>query len=60
MVEELLDYVVEIDGREIRLEGVPTQVCDTCDHTEVEAEVVAAIEDMLDHLDTVQEGTGED
>ena len=54
MTEELLDYLVEVDGQELRLEEVPTWVCETCDHTEVEEEVIEAVEDMLDHLDTVQ------
>ena len=45
MVEELLDYIVEIDGQEARLEDVPTWVCETCDHTEVEDEVIEAVED---------------
>ena len=60
MTEELLDYIVEIDDQEIKLEDVPTWVCDTCDHTEVEAEVIEAVEDMLAHLDTVQAGTEEE
>ena len=60
MAEELLDYIVEIDGQEIKLEAVPTRVCDICDHTEVEEEVIEAVEDMLSHLDTVQEGAEEE
>lgn len=54
LTEELLDYIVEIDDQEIKLEDVPTWVCDTCDHTEVDEEVIEAVEDMLAHLDTVQ------
>jgi YgiT-type zinc finger domain-containing protein len=60
MTEELLDYVVEIDGQEIKLEDVPTWVCDSCDHTEVEEEVIEAVEDMLAHLDIVQAGAEEE
>ena len=60
MTEELLDYIVEIDEQEVRLEDVPTWVCETCDHTEVEDEVIEAVEDMLAHLDTVQAGTEEE
>lgn len=60
MTEELLDYVVEIEDQEIKLEDVPTWVCDTCDHTEVEEDVIEAVEDMLAHLDTVQAGTEEE
>lgn len=54
MTEELLDYVVDVDGQQIKLEEVPTWVCDMCEHTEVEPEVIEAVEDMLAHLDTVQ------
>jgi YgiT-type zinc finger domain-containing protein len=54
MTEELLDYIVEIDEQEVRLEDVPTWICEICDHTEVEDEVIEAVEDMLAHLDTVQ------
>ncbi|MCA9872405.1 MAG: YgiT-type zinc finger protein [Anaerolineales bacterium] len=61
MREEMLDYVVELeDGQQLRLEEVPTWVCEKCDHTEVEEEVIEAIEDMLEHLDTVQEGEEEE
>lgn len=60
MTEELLDYVVEIDDQEIKLEDVPTWVCETCDHTEVEEDVIEAVEDMLAHLDKVQAGTEEE
>ncbi len=55
MVEEELDYIFERDGEKLRLEGVPTWVCERCDFTQVSDEVVDAIEDMLEHLDTVQE-----
>ena len=55
MREELLDYIVEMeDGQQLRLEEVPTWYCEKCDYTEVEEEVGEAIEDMLEHLDTVQ------
>ncbi len=60
MTEELLDYIVEIDEQEIKLEDVPTWVCATCDHTEVEEDVIEAVEDMLAHLDTVQAGAEEE
>lgn len=54
MTEELLDYIVEVDDQELTLEDVPTWVCETCDHNEVEESVIEAVEDMLAHLDTVQ------
>jgi len=59
MIEELLDYIVDVDGEELRLEEVPTWVCESCDHTEVEPEVIEAVEDMLEHLDTVASGEEE-
>mgnify|MGYP001381486228 FL=1 len=61
MSEEFLDYIVELeDGQQLRLEDVPTWVCEKCDYTEVEEEVIEAIEDMLEHLDTVQGGEEEE
>jgi YgiT-type zinc finger domain-containing protein len=59
MIEELLDYIVDVDGEELRLEEVPTWVCESCDHTAVEPEVIEAVEDMLEHLDTVASGEEE-
>ena len=56
MTEELLDYVVEIDDEEIKIEDVPTWVCETCDYTDVDEEVIEAVEDMLAHLNTVKAG----
>ncbi|PID85690.1 MAG: hypothetical protein CSA11_01570 [Chloroflexi bacterium] len=60
MIEELLDYIVEIESQEITLEDVPTWVCESCDHTQVDEDVIEAIEDMLAHLDTVQAGSEEE
>lgn len=54
MVEEEMAYIVQIDGEELRLEGVPTWVCEACDYTQVEQEVIDAVEDMLEHLDTFE------
>ncbi|MFN2137584.1 MAG: YgiT-type zinc finger protein [Candidatus Promineifilaceae bacterium] len=57
MVEELLDYDVQLeDGREVRLEEVPTWVCERCDHTIVDEAVIETVEDMLDHLDELEGG----
>jgi YgiT-type zinc finger domain-containing protein len=54
MVETEIDYLVEIEnGEQLRLEGVPSWVCEACDYTAVEDEVIEAVEDMLAHLDTV-------
>lgn len=56
MVEELLDYDVQLeDGREVRLEEVPTWVCERCDHTVVDESVIATVEDMLEHLEMFEQ-----
>jgi YgiT-type zinc finger domain-containing protein len=61
MFEEEMDYVVQIEGRqELRLEDVPTWVCESCDHTLVDEDVIAAVEDMLSHLDTFGQGGEEE
>ena len=53
MVEEEQAYIVQLeDGVELRLDDVPTWVCEICDHTKVEDDVIDTINDMLDHLDT--------
>jgi YgiT-type zinc finger domain-containing protein len=59
MVEEMLNYTVDHEGHTLTLEGVPTWVCEACDHTLVEEDVIEAVEDMLEHLDTVQAGSDE-
>ncbi|HSM55626.1 MAG TPA: YgiT-type zinc finger protein [Candidatus Sulfomarinibacteraceae bacterium] len=53
MVQELQDYVAEWDGEEVVVEDVPLWVCEQCGYTQVEDEVVEAVEDMLAHMDTV-------
>jgi YgiT-type zinc finger domain-containing protein len=60
MDEELLEYVVEIEGETLRLEDVPTWVCSQCDYTFVEEAVMETVEDMLAHLDDVQVETEEE
>lgn len=60
MVEEEMVYVVQLeDGQELRLEDVPTWVCESCDYSTVEEAVIATVEDMLAHLD-VFAGAGEE
>jgi YgiT-type zinc finger domain-containing protein len=60
MVKELLDYDVQLeDGREVRLEEVPTWVCERCDHIIVEESIIATVEDMLEHLDMFEKGDEE-
>ncbi len=52
MVEEEMTYTVELDdGQELFLEDVPTWVCESCDHIEVDEAVIATVEDMLAHID---------
>lgn len=58
MVEELQDYTVEADGGQILVEDVPIWVCEQCGFSHVEPDVVEAIEDMLEHMDTVIEDQG--
>ena len=53
MEETLQDYVVEQDGQQVLVEDVPIWVCEQCGYTEVEEEIIEAVEDMLDHMDTV-------
>jgi YgiT-type zinc finger domain-containing protein len=52
MEETLQDYVVTLeDGGEVTLEDVPMSMCEQCGYSEVEDEVVATIEDLLEHMD---------
>lgn len=59
MIEELQDYVVDLDGQELTVEDVPIWVCEQCGYTHVEDEIVSAVEDMLEHMDTVVAGEEE-
>lgn len=57
MIEEEMAYDVRLeDGQELRLEDVPTWVCEICDHTVVEENVIATVNDMLAHMDTFGQG----
>lgn len=61
MVEEEMTYVVQMEGgQELRLEDVPTWVCESCDHTTVDEAVIATVEDMLAHLDQFAPGEEEE
>jgi YgiT-type zinc finger domain-containing protein len=53
MVQELQDYVVVMDDEELLVEDVPIWVCEQCGYSFVEDEVIEAVEDMLEHMDTV-------
>lgn len=56
MEESLQDYIVPVeDGDDIVVEDVPIWVCDQCGYNEVDEDVVATIEDMLDHMDEMLE-----
>lgn len=56
MEESLQDYIVPVeDGDDIVVEDVPIWVCDQCGYNEVDEDVVATIEDMLDHIDEMLE-----
>ena len=61
MIEEEMTYVVQLeDGQELRLEDVPTWVCERCDHTLVDENVIATVNDMLSHFDTFDQGGEEE
>lgn len=60
MVQEHQDYVVEMDEGELLLEDVPIWVCEQCGYSFVEDEVIEAVEDMLEHMDTVVSGEEEE
>lgn len=51
MQQELISYKTIFRGEEITLEEVPTWVCEQCESTIVEDEVIEAIQDMLSGLE---------
>lgn len=56
MEETLQDYVVPFeDGDDIVVEDVPIWLCEQCGYSEVDEDVIATIEDMLDHMDEMLE-----
>jgi YgiT-type zinc finger domain-containing protein len=56
MEETLQDYIVSVeDGDDIVVEDVPIWVCPQCGYSEVDEEVIATIEDMLEHMDDMLE-----
>jgi YgiT-type zinc finger domain-containing protein len=50
MVQESSDYKTELNGEEIVIEAVPVWVCEQCEATVIDDEVIEAIEDMLSSL----------
>lgn len=60
MIQELQDYIVETEEGEMLVEDVPIWVCEQCGYSFVEEDVIAAVEDMLEHMDTVAAGEEEE
>ena len=57
MVQETTTYRTEINNEEVLIEDVPIWVCEQCDSSFLDDEVIDAIEDMLASL---KGGLGED
>ena len=53
MAQELQDYIVELEGEQLMIEDVPIWVCEQCGYSFTEEAVIEAVEDMLEHMDTV-------
>lgn len=60
MIEVTETFELERDGQMLRLEDVPAWLCESCDHVEVDPEVIETVEDMLDHLDDMVVGATEE
>ena len=50
MMQESTNYKTEINGEELLIEDVPIWVCEQCDSSFLDDEVIEAIEDMLASL----------
>ena len=50
MVQETTTYKTEIGGEEVMIEDVPIWVCEQCDSSLLDDDVIEAIEDMLASL----------
>jgi YgiT-type zinc finger domain-containing protein len=50
MVQENSSYKTEINGEEVVIEDVPVWVCEQCDASLLDEDVIEAIEDMLKSL----------
>lgn len=50
MVQEMSSYKTEINGEEVVIEDVPVWVCEQCDASLLDDEVIEAVEDMLKSL----------
>jgi YgiT-type zinc finger domain-containing protein len=51
MVQEVTNYKTEINGEEVIIEDVPIWVCEQCDASVLDDDVIEAIEDMLASLE---------
>ncbi len=51
MVQEATNYKTEINGEEVIIEDVPIWVCEQCDASFLDDDVIEAIEDMLASLE---------
>ncbi len=51
MVQENQDYIVQLEEGELLIEDVPVWVCEQCGNSFVEEDVIATVEDMLEHMD---------
>ena len=52
MEQELQDYTVERAGQRLTLEEVPVWVCVQCGDMVVDEEVIEAVEELLDSIET--------
>ncbi|WP_420628172.1 type II toxin-antitoxin system MqsA family antitoxin [Candidatus Leptofilum sp.] len=50
MLQETTTYKTEINGEEVMIEDVPVWVCEQCDSSFLDDDVIEAIEDMLSSL----------
>ncbi|MCB8980203.1 MAG: type II toxin-antitoxin system MqsA family antitoxin [Ardenticatenaceae bacterium] len=50
MVQETTTYKTEVNGEEILIEDVPIWVCQQCESSFLDDDVIEAIEDMLASL----------
>lgn len=50
MVQETTTYKTEINNEEVLIEDVPIWVCEQCDSSYLDDDVIEAIEDMLASL----------
>ena len=50
MMQESTNYKTEVNGDELIIEDVPVWVCEQCDSSLLDDEVIEAIEDMLASL----------